>query len=212
MIIHEVEQNSEEWFALRAGKPTASEFSKLVTSKGEPSKQLEGYAIQLAADGIAGEPVDRWEGNQWTERGHEMEDRARASYELDHPDRVVQQVGFITDDAESMGASPDSIIECPAYGRGILEIKCLKATNHIKAWMYFEKNSRMPTDYVQQTQGQMLVSGLEYNDLYFWHPSLPPLLIRSHPDDVVVAGLEMQLDICLTRRDEIMAMLELRGA
>ena len=44
-IIFDIEQGSDEWHALRAGKPTASEFSKLVTSKGEPSKSMADYAI-----------------------------------------------------------------------------------------------------------------------------------------------------------------------
>ncbi len=73
---HDVEQGSEEWYALRAGKPTASEFSKLITSKGEPSKSAATYAITLAIEAYAGGPVDAWEGNAHTERGKNLEAEA----------------------------------------------------------------------------------------------------------------------------------------
>lgn len=210
MIVHDVEQNTDEWFEIRCGRPTASEFSKLIQSDGKPSKQMPGYAIQLAADHIAGEPVDRWEGNQWTERGHEMEDRARAYYQLEHPDFDVSKVGFVTDDEMRYGASPDSMVKHHSgqHEPGLLEIKCLKATSHIKALMYIEKNGRMPTDYVQQTQGQMFVSGLEWNDLLFWHPDLPALTIRTRPRDEIFTNLSLQINSCIDERDRIITMLE----
>ena len=43
MIILECEQRTPEWYAARVGKPTASGFSKIVTSTGERSKSREGY-------------------------------------------------------------------------------------------------------------------------------------------------------------------------
>ena len=207
MIIHDVEQNSEEWHALRAGKPTASAFAKIVTSKGEPSKSQEGYVMQLAADKIAGFAVDPWEGNQWTERGHEMEDRARAWYELEFPNRSVQKVGFITDDAERIGASPDSIV-VDGNQQGSLEIKCLKGSSHVETHMYFQKHGRMPPKYVQQTQGQMQVGELAFNDLLFWHPELPALLIRTYPDVAFLKGLTIQLGAVINWRDDIVAHLD----
>ena len=57
MQIHDVEQHSDAWYSLRAGMPTASEFSKIVTSKGEASKSAAVYARTLAAELFAGKPV-----------------------------------------------------------------------------------------------------------------------------------------------------------
>jgi hypothetical protein len=62
MIIHDVVQGSPEWHALRAGIPTASEFSQLVTSTGEPSKSMKEYALVLAAEKYAGTVVDGFAG------------------------------------------------------------------------------------------------------------------------------------------------------
>ncbi len=215
MIVHDVGQNTDEWFEIRCGKPTASEFSKLVTSKGEPSKSMPKYAIQLAAEGYAGEPVDRWEGNQWTDRGHEMEPRARAHYQLEHPNYKVTQVGFITHDELECGASPDSLVDANDGGEtisesdfGVLEIKCQKAERHIETLMYYDKNGRMPPAYVQQTQGQMFVTGMAWSDLLFWHPDLPALTIRTRPSDEIFTNLSLQIHSCIDERDRIIAMLE----
>lgn len=206
MIIYDnVEQGSDEWHELRAGTPTSSEFSRLVTSKGDPSKQMIDYAIQLAADMYAGSPQDRWEGNRWTERGHEMEDSARAYYENTFDDREVTRVGYITDDDGRMGTSPDSLVD----SLGLLEIKCLKATTHVKVLLYLEKNGgRLPPDYVVQPQGQMLIAERQWCDVLFWHPELPAAIKRCTPDERIVINLSLQIGSCISERDRVIDVLQ----
>ena len=81
MKIHDVEQNSEAWFRLRAGVPTASQWHKLLTpAKLEPSRSRSGYAYELAGPVIAGEPLESFGGSSWTERGHRLEPEARDEY------------------------------------------------------------------------------------------------------------------------------------
>lgn len=203
MLVHDVEQGADEWYALRAGKPTASNFSMLVTSKGEPSKQMSTLAATLAGEAFAGKPLDPWEGNKWTERGKELEDEARNKYAV-IKNVVPIMVGFITDDKERYGCSPDSLIG----DEGMLEIKCLKAERHIKAILYYEANGRIPTDYVQQTQGQMLVAERKWCDLVFYHPDLPILIIRQHRITPVITGLKAQLNRVLEERDKILKILQ----
>lgn len=198
MIIHDCEQGTEEWFSIRAGKPTASMFSKLITSRGEPSKSMKDYAVTLAGELYAGKPLDVWEGNGWMERGKELEDAARTKYEMINNIDTVQ-LGFVTDDEEIYGCSPDSMVG----DNGMLEIKCLKAENHIKAIMYFRKNERMPTAHVQQTQGQMFICDRKWCDIVFYHPDLPMLTIRSEPDEDVIKGLEIQINAVLIEREII---------
>ncbi len=184
MIIHTAEQCSPEWFALRAGKPTASEFSKLITSTGERSKSLEGYAITLAGELYAGKPLDAWEGNGHTERGKLLEDDARRAYAFLR-DCEPQRVGFVADDLNGYGCSPDSLVGSD----GLNEIKCLKAENHIKAILYYRKHKKCPPDYVQQAQGQMLVCDRAWCDLFFYHPDLPHLAIRIERDVPIMTAL-----------------------
>ena len=203
MIIHEEEQGTDEWHALRAGLPTASEADKLVTSQGAISKQMDGVALQCAVDLYAGEPLDKWAGNEWTDRGHEMEDRARAFYENTFSDRIVTQVGFITTDDNSAGASPDGLVD----EGGMLEIKCLKATSHAKVLIAYERNGKLPATYICQPQMQMLVAERAWCDMVFWHPELPALIVRHLPDDSIITPLRVQIAKCITERDTIVRTL-----
>lgn len=203
MIIHDVEQNSEEWLKLRAGIPTASEFSKLVDSKGKKSATFEKYAMTLAAEKIAGSDVDGFEGNSWTERGHELEPDAVKSYEF-LKDVEAVKAGFITNNKQTMGCSVDRLIG----DDGLLEIKCLKATTLIETMLYFKKNSRAQPKYFQQVQGQMMVAGRKWCDLYFYHPKLPPLCIRQYPDDSFQNSLLKTIAEVGDRRDAIIKVTE----
>lgn len=203
MILHDCKQRSDEWYALRAGMPTASEFSKIVTSKGDASKSIEGYAVTLAGELYAGRPVDAWEGNQWTERGAEMEAEATAYYEFVR-DSKITAVGFVTDDNKQYGCSPDGIVK---DDNGLVEIKCLKAEKHTNVILRYRKDGTIPPDYIQQTQGQMMICGADWCDLIFYHPDLPSLIIRQKPIKAVVDGLQINIPTLLSRRDEIHAAL-----
>lgn len=202
MILHDVEQGSEPWRALRIGKPCASEFSRIVTSTGEVSKSLPGYALTLAGELFAGKALDAWEGNAWTERGKELEAEALQLYEFSHG-VTVQRVGCLTDDAETMLCSPDALVD----DDGMAEVKCLKAENHIKAVLYWQKHRKSPSDYIQQTQGQLLISGRRWCDLIFHHPDLPPLVIRQTPIPEVQAALTVQIPVLIKERDTVLAAL-----
>lgn len=198
MIIHEVEQGTDEWFSLRAGMPTASEFSKLITSTGEPSKSMPTYAMALAAEMYAGKPLDGFDGNIWTDRGKELEDAARAAYAF-ITGSEGKAVGFVTNDSMEYGCSPDWLVE-----DGLAEFKCLKTENHVKAMLYYKKHGRCPTDYIQQTQGQMFITERAWCDLVFYHPVLPLVVIRQTPDMKVIDGLVLQLAAVKKERDSIL--------
>ena len=207
MKIHDVEQRSEEWYGLRAGMPTASEFSKIVTSKGEPSKSAATYALTLAAEKFAGRPVDAWEGSVWTDRGRELETRAIELYEFTR-DVDITPIGFVTTDDDIMGCSPDGFVG----DDGLAEVKCLKAENHIKAILYHQKTGRSPTDYVQQAQGQMMICGRAWCDIVFYHPVLPLLVIRMTPDRDVQGGLASGIPTLCAERDTVLAALRQQAA
>ena len=202
MKIHNVEQRSPEWYRLRAGIPTASEFSNLVTSTGAPSKSIPRYARQLAAEAFAGRTLDAWEGNQWTERGKELEAEAMRLYEF-ATDQIVTPCGFVTNDSQTAGCSPDGLVG----DDGLVEVKCLKADNHVEAVLYHQKNGRCQPDYVQQSQGQMWLCERKWCDLIFYHPVLPLLIIRQTPDAAVIAGLVEGVAAVARERNIILAAL-----
>ena len=203
MIIHAHEQNTNEWFAARLGLPTASSASKLITSTGVMSKSLGGYAEKLAADKFAGKDIDAWEGNAYTERGHEIEAEARSWLAFER-DIEITDVGFCTDNKNQYGASPDGLIE---EDNGLVEIKCLPK-NHMKALLYWHTKKKPPPDYLQQVHMQMFVTDSDYCLLTYYHPDLPKAVIRIEREYRFDIELEKQISVCIERRDEVLEILQ----
>lgn len=114
---HNVEQNTDEWFALRAGKLTSSNLSKVMANFGkafgDPAKKL---AVTIAIEQISGNPILSEYSNEHMDRGHEQEPLARALYE-EETFSIVTNGGFF--DCGFMGCSPDGMV-----GKdGLIEIK-----------------------------------------------------------------------------------------
>jgi len=197
MIEYNMEQGTPEWFAARCGIPTASEFSKLITSTGEPSKSMMGYAYSKACEKFAGERVDAFAGNAWTAAGTEDEALAREQYAFTRGGNV-SEIGFVTTDNGDCGCSPDSLVD----DDGLLELKRLKGSLLIEAHLYFKKHNRLPPKYVQQTQGQMMICERAWCDVVFYNPLLPPLVIKVEIIPSVIDGLKQQIAACNKLRDE----------
>lgn len=201
MIIHDVDQNTPEWEAMRCSMPTASNASKLITSTGSPSKSMAGYAKELAQNLFAGKPVNQWEGNKYTAKGHEVEPQSIDAYEF-KTDIETTIVGFCTDDHQRYGASPDRLVG----DNGMVEAKCLPKL-HVDALLYYKKHGKCPTDRIAQTQMQMLVCEREWNDVVYYHPDLPMLVIRQYPDEKIQKALKIQIAECINERDRIVELL-----
>ena len=199
MIIHECEQGTDEWFRLRAGKPTSSNFKKLITSAGKKSATLNDYAFELEAEIEKSGPVSDFAGNKHTERGHRLEPIARKSYEFISSSEV-QEVGFITDDLMRYGSSTDGLVG----GQGVLEIKCLIPKEHGKALYYYNTKGKMPPAYVAQVQGELLVTERDWCDLFFYtEDGGKPFIIRATPDAHIIDALIEHINAVILKRDEI---------
>lgn len=202
MLIHKVEQNSDLWFSMKLGKPSASGASRLVTPTGRASEGLEAYAQELARDLYRGKPKENNFRNEHTDRGHELEPVAADDYEFLFSTKV-RKVGFITDDQERYGVSPDRLI-----GRsGLLEIKCFDEKAHLEALIYYKENRKVTPDRIAQLQMQLFVSYKKFVYLYYYSQTLPSFRIKVLPIKAYFEMLECQLDDVIKRRDEILTML-----
>lgn len=186
MKIHDVEQNTPEWHAARAGIPTASCFDKICTPTGKASTQAEGYANLLIAEWMTGGQVETWAGNQWSERGHELEADAAAYYEMVKQVKL-EKIGFVTDDAGTMGASPDRKIE--GLNR-LVEIKCPSPAVHISYLL----NNKIDQGYNSQLQGQLLVTGFDGVDIISYCPGLPSIIIPNERDPIYLGTMRRMID------------------
>lgn len=124
MKFHDIEQNTDEWFQLRAGKLTGSGFSKIMANFGkafgDPAKK---YATNIAVEQITGVPISSDYSNDHMQRGHEQEPIARMRYE-DEFFCDVTNGGFF--DCGLVGVSPDGLVG----NEGLIEIKSVIPSIH----------------------------------------------------------------------------------
>lgn len=177
--IIDVEQGEAEWFAARAGIPTASEFSS-VMAKGE-GKTRRAYMLRLAAERLTGEPVETFT-SPAMERGKALEDEARNTYAFDFAAEPVR-VGFVKN--HGAGCSPDSLIG----DAGGLEIKTKRADLLIDVLLKGE----MPPEHRAQVQGSLWVCEREWWDFLAYWPGLPLFVKRVTRDEEYIKTLASEV-------------------
>ena len=195
MRIHEVQQGSDEWLALRRSYFTGSALGEwlLDSDRTKTSRKAWQNAIwnklgELSQDDEPNFP------NWAMKRGTELEPFARAAYEL-HIGYTVTEVGFISHDCDGFGVSPDGLIVGDSdfpIGEGDvyhgLELKCPVARTMLK-WL---DAGTLPDEHKLQVHTSMAASGLSRWDFFAWHPELVPLHIIVERDEFteqVLTGL-----------------------
>jgi len=194
--IIDCEQRSEEWFEARLGIPTSSNFNKIVTSEGKPSKQAKNYLHKLAGEFVSGAEEESYQSIAMI-KGIEKESDARTLYELIEGTEV-EEVGFCLEG--NYGASPDGLVG----DNGEIEIKCPIISTHVSYLL----NRQLPTEYFQQVQGQMLVTGRDWCDFMSFYPGLKPLIVRVHRDEKFISLLLAELKIFCERLSEVIERIK----
>lgn len=185
ITIHNCEQWTPEWFACRAGIPTASEFATVMAKGkgGGESVTRRKYMLTLLGEVLTGEVVESYS-NAHMERGKLMEQEARDWYAF-HTDNATEQVGFVRNDEIGAGASPDSFVG----EHGLLEIKT--ALPHIQLERVI--SGGLPAEHKAQVQGQLLVTGRQWVDFVSYWPKLPKHLFRVDRDEPYIATLKQAI-------------------
>jgi hypothetical protein len=173
---YEVEQNTDEWFKMRAGKLTMSELHKVMAhfgkEFGEPAKK---YAVDIAVEQITGKPVSSSYSNGSMAEGHVREPIAIARYEAETFTEVMPG-GFFCD--ERIGYSPDGLV-----GEGLLEVK-----NSITTAAHYERIKKQAVDsqYKWQVIGGLKYTGKPWLDFVSYCLDFPEdqqlLIIRVEAD------------------------------
>ena len=196
MKIVNCRQGTPEWRAARLGLPTASNFDRIITRAGKPSKASDKYLAELIVEWYTGYPAEE-DQSRFMERGSELEAVAVRDYEFQH-DVDTQTVGLCLLDDGRAGASPDRLVG----EDGLLEFKCPAAATQV---MYLLDGP--PDDYFVQVQGQLWVTGRKWCDLYLWHPTFPRVSRRYEPDPVFITAMAEAVAGFCDRLDEAKAKL-----
>jgi len=182
MIFSDVIQGSDQWLVEKAGKVSASNFDKIFTTKGEKtaSATRKSYLYQLVGERISGVPEESFK-SDWMQRGTDLEGDARSVFE-ERTGLFVAQVGMIyLNDKKTISCSPDGLV---GDDQG-LELKCPKLSTMIG----YKLGKKLPTAYVQQVQGSLMVSGRDAWHFLSYHPAVEEFRILVERDEKYITLL-----------------------
>lgn len=188
MIYHDVEQNSEEWNALRLGKFTASSANDLFMAP--TTKGFKDTIIRVAYERITGESEERYS-NKWMERGHEKEQAAADHYEM-QTFTTLEKVGFY-EYSDWIGASPDRKIKGVNAG---CEFKC----RSFQVYDEYMETKRVAKDVYWQIVFQLLCTGWDYIDYMPYNsPKLKTHIVRisAAEESAAIEALKDNLERCI---------------
>jgi putative phage-type endonuclease len=196
-MIEMMEQGTDDWFAARLGKVTASRVADLMAkTKTGYSASRDNYMAQLVCERLTGQKGESFT-NAAMQHGTDTEPLARSAYEA-HADVMVEEVGFVQHPKiEQAGASPDGLVGL----FGMLEIKCPNTATHIDTLL----SQTVPTKYITQMQWQMRCCERQWCDYVSFDPrirqDLQLFVKRVEFDPEYVAMLEKEVTQFLAELD-----------
>jgi putative phage-type endonuclease len=200
-----MEQRTEEWFAARLGKVTASRVADVLAKiKSGESASRKNYKMELVVQRLTNKVGESFT-NAAMEWGTEQEPFARMAYEA-HTGTFVKEVGFIDHPTiEGFGCSPDGIV-----GEGLIEIKAPNTANHIETVL----ENKAPSKYIPQMQCQMACTGAKWCDFVSFDPRLPEdlqlLVVRVDRDQEYIDSMEVEVKQFLSEVLDLFNQLKAR--
>lgn len=198
LLIFNCEQGTPEWYAARAGIPTASEFDTVMAKGkgGGESKTRRTYMLKLIGERLTREPMWSYS-NEHMERGKVMESEARQLYSM-VSDLEPVQVGFLR--RGDAGCSPDSLVG----NDGMLEIKTKLPHLQLDCILYDE----LPAEHRAQCQGQLWIAEREWVDFVSYWPGLPLFAKRVFRDEPYIERLAEAVRVFNAEMEETIAKVQ----
>lgn len=184
-----MEQRTDEWFAARLGKVTASRVADVIaTTKTGYSASRANYMAQLVVERMTGKQTESYT-NAAMEWGTNTEPLARAAYEAEKG-LLVDEIGLVDHPSIPMsGASPDGLVG----DDGLIEIKCPNTATHIENLL----SKSVDKKYITQMQWQMACTGRKWCDFVSFDPrmgeGLQMVVIRVDRDEDYIQMLETEI-------------------
>ena len=200
-----MEQRTEEWFAARLGKVTASRVADVLAKiKSGESASRKNYKMELVVQRLTGKVGESFT-NAAMEWGTEQEPFARMAYEA-HTGTFVKEEGFVDHPTiEGFGCSPDGIV-----GEGLIEIKAPNTANHIETVL----ENKAPSKYIPQMQCQMACTGAKWCDFVSFDPRVPEdlqlFVVRVERDQEYIDSMEVEVKQFLSEVLDLFNQLKAR--
>jgi len=180
-----IEQLSDDWFAQRLGKVTASRVKDVMAkTRSGPAASRKNYMMELLCQRLTGQREEGYT-NAAMQRGIDLEPLARSAYEVIQGVTVEEAEFVIHPDYPDAGASPDGFVG----DDGLIEIKCPNTAQHvavIQSGSYDDK-------YFWQMQMQMWCTGRQWCHFVSFDDRMPePLqthVVLLERDDQAISDL-----------------------
>lgn len=201
----EMEQRTDDWYAARLGKVTASSLHKVLSkTKTGYGADRGNYMTQLVLERVTNSKADGYSSAamQW---GIDQEPFARAAYEATRG-VMVDEVGFIPHPTiKDAGASPDGLVG----DDGMVEIKCPESKTALECWL---SENPVEAKYFAQMQWQMRCADRSWCDYVVFDPRMPAkaqlFIKRVERDDAWLEKAEAEVIKFLAEVDAKVAALK----
>lgn len=181
---HNVDQRSDEWLDLRAGKITGSQLTKIMS--GTSTQGFKDTINRIASERALGETIrDNNFVSYDMQKGIDLEPVAIDVFEKET--LISVKDGGFWEYSETIGDSPDG-----NFNGGTLEVKVVKYNTIEK----YHLSGKMPNDYKWQCQHHLLCSGTDkgffmaYNELY------KPFILEYGVDNDLKDQMLERFDLC----------------
>lgn len=202
--MNDIEQRTDDWFAARLGKVTASSLHKvLARTKTGYGADRANYLTQLVLERVTNSKAEGYV-NAEMQWGLDQEPFARAAYEA-HTGVLVDEIGFMPHPTiEMSGASPDGLVG----DSGMVEIKCPSSKTALECWL---SDDPVESKYFAQMQWQMACAGRDWCDYVVFDPRMPQkaqlFIYRVNRDNEWLATTEKEVVKFLAEVDAKVAAL-----
>ena len=179
-----MQQGTDEWFAARLGKVTASRCHEVIArTKSGYTAARKKYMDDLIEQRLTGKFPETYSSNEMS-WGVTTEPFARERYESEMSVKV-KEVGLVNHEwVEESCASPDGLVGSD----GLIEIKCPKTTTMIN----YVTSETIPDNYQTQMLWQLACTQRKWCDFVVFDPRLPfdmQIWIKRFEPDVDEIGL-----------------------
>jgi hypothetical protein len=184
-------QGDPEWYRLRAGIPTSSEFASVMTPvTRKPSEARHGYACRILGARLLNWQAESLEKVETIAAGKANEPFAvRALEEIAEMDTLP--VAFVTSADGRFGCSPDRVAQVAENAESVgvvVEAKCPTIPVQF-ARLLFPDHPKVAGAYKCQRQGHLLVCEADTAIFCSYQPQMPLYYVETGRDEPFLAAL-----------------------
>jgi hypothetical protein len=207
--VHDVEQRSPEWHALRCGRLTGSGAQAVIQQRKKGTGELairSKLRQRLVVERLTGLPADDLPYlPKDMQHGVNTEQEALNAYEA-ATGEIVTRVGFVSHDTLMAGCSPDG---CVGEWDGVIELKCPASMTHLE---YLQADA-IPEDYYGQLVHTLWLTGAPWVDFCSFDPRYkdPTKRLfrkRLEREPAILEAYELAAVLFLSEVDKTVAALQ----